>query len=69
MEIKPIGRKLKDVVDHTSNIVRAKANTINKALSTYAAEAKAELVDKDYFNDSDDEEYENPDKLMTQKQR
>ena len=39
LDVKPIGRKLKDVVDHTSNIVRVKADKISNALSTYAAEA------------------------------
>lgn len=39
------------------------------ALMTYANEAKGEFVDRDQFNESDDEEYENPDKLMSRKER
>jgi len=42
---------------------------MTKALLTYANEAKNEFVDKDQFNESDDDEYENPDKLLGRKER
>lgn len=64
-----MSRYLKEVVQHTKNIVRVKANSIDKALKTYAAEANAEFIERDDFNESDDEEFENPGKLMSIKER
>ena len=64
-----MSRQLKEVVDHTQNIVRVKAQNMNQALETYAAEAHTEFVEKEPFGDTDDDEYENPDKLPSSADR
>mmetsp|Transcript_1668 Transcript_1668/g.2321 ORF Transcript_1668/g.2321 Transcript_1668/m.2321 type:complete len:88 (-) Transcript_1668:331-594(-) len=42
---------------------------MSQALKTYAAEAEAEFVEKEPFGETDDDEYENPDKLPTSSER
>ena len=69
LEVKPMSRQLKEVVDHTQNIVRVKAQNMNQALQTYAAEAQTEFIEKEPFGDTDDDEYENPDKLPSSAER
>lgn len=42
---------------------------MNQALQTYAAEAQTEFIEKEPFGDTDDDEYENPDKLPSSAER
>ena len=47
LEIKPMNRKLKELVQHTHSIVLQKAQNMDKALTQYAAEANTEFIEKD----------------------
>ena len=69
LDVRPISRQFKEVIDHTQNIVRVKAQTMDMALKMYVSEARAEFIEQDQFTDSCDEFYENPHKLESMKER
>ena len=50
LNIKPMSRKLNDVFENKTNIVRVKAKKIDNALKTYAAETNDEYIEKNPFN-------------------
>lgn len=70
LKMEPPTRKLKDVVSLNENKIRGKAMDMNQALMTFAGEADAEYGEKLPFSESDNEDFESPNKpLATAEQR
>ena len=63
LNLAPTTRKLNDVIELQSGIIRTKANNMSTALKMFANEAKVHYAGKTIpLTESDNEEFESPDK-------
>lgn len=64
VQLDPPTRKLKDVIELNENKIRGKAMDMNSALMKFAGEAETEYGEKLPFNESDNEDFESPNKPL-----